>query len=1657
MGWTDTHGALLAKAFEEVLATDDADSKSLENGTMAFVRCLDSEVIEKAASSSEFLVGGWKVYRVADRTDDARRTITADRAVEIREDKSDPALLLVDTDLAGAGMDGIYSAAREIDEETLFGKAKGIAIAKIKKERLNRVSDFASRACTEARRRSGVSPWSEFDFLCGVLDSGRPPGERLHSIGLWPIDASQNVSEEQDKNDLILSRKLADRFFSATSRYSIDEEFEALGLRPSNEQKEKLHEILNRSKAVSPLEMMAEIGDDLRIGKIEAVDPENVESINMTSWIAKNGRPFPWSGLKQKEDDEVPSLIIDPNAKESGKYSKLTVKWKVKPEGIRKNDIFYRIVVMAGDEEITEPVDQPHSGKGEEKIIFTNDSFTSLDDDFSISSAKVLISVVNKEEVSAESEIFAIVSGETEEEEEKESTGKRVRTFSEGAIDLDDRGNIAIPAKSLDKSKGGRIDPKDFLALTFKENNRNKNYRVFYPPLIQEVERQWVAGNGALGRWTIRVRESGDWAKEKDALEFKPMEGFARIDKSHHERLMTAGAKMSRLFGLCGGPGQIYDEKNSEIFETVSGYLKAWSDAFSKNDDPNLTLCHTVEVQPLSGEKSIGLIVLPSHPLRVAWHVAYDNLLLHAAFEESKGGPPAKDLLKEFEGLDGAMFPAFLPNPNAEGGAFVFADTLGFHAVGMVPESNKEPKASIAILARALGGAGAENASPTTGDKSAKILGNEILKYIECHDIRRDDIPRQIRIHAMRAGAGLTVARALGEVFQEEEARDKKMRGDEEAESGPLFLLEFYPSKEQRSVAGRFIAEATEKRRRGAGTLEARDRWMLDSVRLHGDINMPRLRWAKRNHEVPDQAAHLAIAFDTFDSNVVSVDGEGRSSPAPAPFYAFGLLSFFDREYENSPMPVWHSVVRPAGKGERQGEKHPSKRAHSERLNRLQQAIYQATARHIGAKAKDPWPVLKTGISDEKERSLKNIHRRCDWVITLDRNAGVEYFDSPRDNRDVYDTYVIDCVPERDDLGCLQLVTSTGNLEEMHDILARALGDMGLDHSARNTKFLMQSLKALSGRLVIRLTGNIQAQISEIVALAFSHALCNNRSKDDECSLPLDQGFFIPVDDVLDILPPLQEGGERIKGIRPDLIYVSVSPRRGLRFQFIEVKYRSNLYSARDPDLLERIEKQIGTLRDRWEKGYFEEKRQSIRSIRRAKLARVLHFYAKKAQRHCLSDEKYKEITAEIDKMIEKGGDYSFSNSQDKEPKDDRGWVFCPEYSSKKPTKISLDDGDTSIYLFGPADLLDSMPRRRPDTNDHSPEPTQDPTSPSIRFGKDRHTGADVDWSVTIKGNPHLLIGGLPGMGKTTCLLNLCKQMSAKGIVPIIFSFHQDIDEKLVEEIDSTRFVDFDGLDFNPLQVMDRAHRNAHLDAAGAIRDIFLAIFPGLGSIQAGRIREAVKQSFIEKGWGKGDISDEMQTPKFGRFVEILRQEPKPDQGLRNLLTRLDELEDYGFFKTREVKSSLWDSDKPIVIRVHRTQNDNLQRAFASLVFYGLYKDMFQRGLQDRITHALIFDEAHRAAGLKLIPTMAKECRKYGISLVLASQEAKDFDPSVFSAIANYLVLRLNEADAKSLVRNVAGSQQERDLMDRIKQMERFEAFYFQEGRRKPNLVGLSS
>jgi DNA helicase HerA-like ATPase len=140
---------------------------------------------------------------------------------------------------------------------------------------------------------------------------------------------------------------------------------------------------------------------------------------------------------------------------------------------------------------------------------------------------------------------------------------------------------------------------------------------------------------------------------------------------------------------------------------------------------------------------------------------------------------------------------------------------------------------------------------------------------------------------------------------------------------------------------------------------------------------------------------------------------------------------------------------------------------------------------------------------------------------------------------------------------------------------------------------------------------------------------------------------------------------------------------------------------------------------------------------------------------------------------------------------------------------------------------------------------------------------------------------------------------------------------------------------------------------------------------------------------------------------------------------------------------------------MHGTNNAMLQNAFSSFMFYSLYKEMFRRGVQSTITHAIVFDEAHRAAKLKLIPQFAKECRKFGIALALASQEAKDFSESLYSAVGSYLVLRVAETDARSLARKAGSTADEKRTTDRLKALDKYTALFFGEGRPRPATVRL--
>ena len=309
-------------------------------------------------------------------------------------------------------------------------------------------------------------------------------------------------------------------------------------------------------------------------------------------------------------------------------------------------------------------------------------------------------------------------------------------------------------------------------------------------------------------------------------------------------------------------------------------------------------------------------------------------------------------------------------------------------------------------------------------------------------------------------------------------------------------------------------------------------------------------------------------------------------------------------------------------------------------------------------------------------------------------------------------------------------------------------------------------------------------------------------------------------------------------------------------------------------------------------------------------------------------------------------------------------------------------------------------------------------------------------WNPSIKGNPHMLIAGLPGMGKTTLLLNTITQLTKMNIQPILFSFHEDIDQELIKLYSNPHILNQQNLTYDPMKLPTYCAPTDYLDVAANMRDIFKALWPSLGDIQAQAIYHAFKVEYTYS-------IRQNRTPYLLNVYKLLSHEAKQRKELKSLSYRLSELHDYGIFKNTTKSQSLWKHNRNVtIIQLHKSKNDNVQKALAYIVFYRLYQTMSRMGPSKQIDFAIIFDEAHKAANLPLLPTMAKECRKYGISLILASQEARDFHPSLYSAIANYCILKVNETDARALAKNIASENEIKKLSDNIKKLQKFEAIF---------------
>ena len=394
MDWTPLHGTLLGRAFERLLGRP-------ERGAMAFARCLTPDVVATLAADVNFAPEQWRVLRVADTDDEANRTTDADTAVELRETKDEPTLLLVDTGRAGAGMDGIYSAAREVGEAELFTEAGRLARADVTSRLSSAHCAYAERAIRRAQgvgRHDSVSPWAEFDFLCRVAAHRRHPGGYLHLLGLWPVAA---VADGDAGAELAAARRFVDRLLGvAASGLTVPARIASLRIAATGEQLGDLERFVAEA-ATQPLrDALQALADRPRlwVGSLPVHPSDDIQAVELVPWRNRNGKVTAWSGLVEPPEAGAPELLLKPDPQSAKEYSNLEVRWKARPADLEKNVVDYRVAVLTDLDEELAARDVRHTARQQEKCRFSNDDFSALSED-ALLTACVVVSVVGRDEI----------------------------------------------------------------------------------------------------------------------------------------------------------------------------------------------------------------------------------------------------------------------------------------------------------------------------------------------------------------------------------------------------------------------------------------------------------------------------------------------------------------------------------------------------------------------------------------------------------------------------------------------------------------------------------------------------------------------------------------------------------------------------------------------------------------------------------------------------------------------------------------------------------------------------------------------------------------------------------------------------------------------------------------------------------------------------------------------------------------------------------------------------------------------------------------------------------------------------------------------------------------------------------------------------------
>ena len=515
-------------------------------------------------------------------------------------------------------------------------------------------------------------------------------------------------------------------------------------------------------------------------------------------------------------------------------------------------------------------------------------------------------------------------------------------------------------------------------------------------------------------------------------------------------------------------------------------------------------------------------LVSPLHPLRAIWFATWAEVG-RKWLEAAKNGPrefigPTRDAL--LRQLAPAAFPPVLPTE--AGHVLTAVDNLNPFWSLYAPSHETDPRGLVGEVCAVLG-----IPEPAIGGAliDGAYLASRAQRYLAQHPYVRTFV-----VNAFNAGRATVLADMLLELQRRPAFAD--LRYD---------IRLFVPDPDMPGVGEALVSLLSPE----SGTTGKEADAFVTPTESH---IRPKLRLAIRAasefRDNPEQhAAHISMLFDVFPAEEIQVV---RASPRTESSAVHGLVQRFAVDYvEDENTVAWrrrplHGPVKPL-----EGDEELT-----DLLSGLARTISTATAAvatgQVGVNLR---PVVTLVLNSDERALLHQVHEVSDWVVTLDRNMGIEFFDHR--HHPSRPDYLIDHSPDMANALGHRLVITSRSVAELEALLKPVLADYGIRVAGAHALVILEQLRSLSGRLALKLI-SAPNQRAEALGLALSRLYLEHQGV-------FENQIVVPLDAHIDLYRALKqqadELGDEVSFRRTDLALFDLdATRRLITCRLVEVK-----------------------------------------------------------------------------------------------------------------------------------------------------------------------------------------------------------------------------------------------------------------------------------------------------------------------------------------------------------------------------------------------------------------------------------------------------------------------------------------------------------------------